>query len=720
MTLTGAADTWFGIGFNTAPSMAGSDVVVFEPAYAGGPEPGSQVNAYTLVSGYTYALVSEPPLSSVSVVRSEAGAVQVNFTRFLAAGAYAGAVAVPAAGQGFIMWAVGYDGAGSLAAHPSTQRGAMQSPLLLQGPSPSLAPGLPAGPAGASGNGAVVAAGTVALAPTLTMAYEMDAAVISTSLTYSGSMGSWFATGYSASPNMAGADVVVVEPGAPAGASQVSVYTLSANSAAGLSFVPSPPLLGVSVADITVPAASASAAAGGGGRLLVGSAPALQVNYSRYISGARAGFAGAVSAPTTGGGGYVIFALGAAGVGTVAGNKHASAGAFSCDLAAGADACKAVPAPWAQRVAHGVLMFLAWGALAPAGVAMSRYGRALPPTGGPAACWFVSHWMLMAAAWTCSLAGFALIVAVTPAGAHFESAHARVGLTVFILGFLQPLNANKIVRPKKAPGAPVSRARRAWELGHKAIGYAALCMGVAAIALGLLDLSAPAGLIGAYAAFASLAGAAALAAEAVGVWSRKQAAPLPLTAKPPVEHLDDDDDDDGAVALPAGGGDLAATIAAATAAAEAATKGPVAAATAAAAAATEAAKAATEAAAAVLLAASKKAPPPPPPPAPAPAAAPSPAPATALAPQPSIKKSTSIRLLPLWMQRDLLSTSDEQPTPPGLRPVVAQQLLPTPLAPNASRLLDGHLSMLSAYNSTSVGLARQQSSRRSLGPTLSR
>ena len=71
-----------------------------------------------------------------------------------------------------------------------------------------------------------------------------------------------------------------------------------------------------------------------------------------------------------------------------------------------------------------------------------------------------------------------LLFSLLPFGAHHAPHPVQLGLTVFIIGLLQPLNA--FVRPGK--DAPL---RRAWELLHKGVGYGVLPVAALTILFGL-------------------------------------------------------------------------------------------------------------------------------------------------------------------------------------------------------------------------------------------
>jgi hypothetical protein len=136
-------------------------------------------------------------------------------------------------------------------------------------------------------------------------------------------------------------------------------------------------------------------------------------------------------------------------------------------------------------VAHAVLMALAWGVVFPAAAAAARH---LKPLGG--ASFFYAHVGLNAVGFILLCAGFGTIYShVAQDGGsearHFTgSSHVRLGLAVFILSFFQPLGG--MLRPA-APrdGEKPARARRLWELGHKACGRLLLCLGLLAVATGV-------------------------------------------------------------------------------------------------------------------------------------------------------------------------------------------------------------------------------------------
>jgi len=122
-------------------------------------------------------------------------------------------------------------------------------------------------------------------------------------------------------------------------------------------------------------------------------------------------------------------------------------------------------------VVHGVLMAVTWLCIAPLATAISRFGRNRFAGG----LWFQLHRGLMSLAWLLTTVGFAVGVAMVPQ--HFDSLHAQLGLTVFLLTFAQPLIG--ILRPGKT-----SSRRSAWEGLHKGLGIVLLFLGFMGVLLG--------------------------------------------------------------------------------------------------------------------------------------------------------------------------------------------------------------------------------------------
>jgi|ERR1712127_366099 len=134
-------------------------------------------------------------------------------------------------------------------------------------------------------------------------------------------------------------------------------------------------------------------------------------------------------------------------------------------------------APW-QVFVHFICMCLAWGAMLPSGVLFSLVRDKLTANNG----WFPMHRSLQVTGWTLQLIAFCFIFFfVADAGYdHFQPNHTHWGLTVVILGTLQPFNA--AIRPHPEPR---TGARVAWEIVHKGCGYTAVVLGIYTIMLGV-------------------------------------------------------------------------------------------------------------------------------------------------------------------------------------------------------------------------------------------
>lgn len=81
-------------------------------------------------------------------------------------------------------------------------------------------------------------------------------------------------------------------------------------------------------------------------------------------------------------------------------------------------------------IAHMVIMVVAWFILVPSAILMGRFGRTL-------STWFVVHRNIQIAAFLFVLIGLILIIVEVGSGTHFESTHAKTGLAVFLIMFVQ-------------------------------------------------------------------------------------------------------------------------------------------------------------------------------------------------------------------------------------------------------------------------------------------
>eukprot|EP01063_Lacrimia_lanifica_P039071 TRINITY_DN8479_c0_g4_i1.p1 TRINITY_DN8479_c0_g4~~TRINITY_DN8479_c0_g4_i1.p1 ORF type:complete len:392 (+),score=54.16 TRINITY_DN8479_c0_g4_i1:123-1178(+) len=133
-------------------------------------------------------------------------------------------------------------------------------------------------------------------------------------------------------------------------------------------------------------------------------------------------------------------------------------------------------------VAHGVLMALSWGLLLPAGVFTARLLKHRPD-----ALWFRVHRVMQPVGLCVALAGF--VIALTQfdvfvaSGRKSSLAHGAIGITVMVLGLLQPLNA--VIRPHAPAAGEAKPAKRlVWEVVHKGSGWVAVVLGFLNVIIG--------------------------------------------------------------------------------------------------------------------------------------------------------------------------------------------------------------------------------------------
>ena len=136
--------------------------------------------------------------------------------------------------------------------------------------------------------------------------------------------------------------------------------------------------------------------------------------------------------------------------------------------------------------AHVVCMVVSWGFLLPLGVILARGLRTNARQLGGQPIWFQSHRIIQSLGWALQLAGFGCILGLKN-GKHFTEPHEILGLTVTIIGSLQPINAQ--LRHLKcighaSPDGKKTVGRTAWEFLHKGLGYSAVAMGIANIFVG--------------------------------------------------------------------------------------------------------------------------------------------------------------------------------------------------------------------------------------------
>ena len=91
--------------------------------------------------------------------------------------------------------------------------------------------------------------------------------------------------------------------------------------------------------------------------------------------------------------------------------------------------------------------------------------------------WFRMHRLIQTLASILNIVAFITIVAYTEnnGDTHFALPHQITGLTIFILGVLQPLNG--FLRPHKDTDH-VSTGRKIWEFAHRWIGRLLVILGI--------------------------------------------------------------------------------------------------------------------------------------------------------------------------------------------------------------------------------------------------
>lgn len=151
-----------------------------------------------------------------------------------------------------------------------------------------------------------------------------------------------------------------------------------------------------------------------------------------------------------------------------------------------APAAAAVPAAVPRNVkAHAICMALAWGLFFPASALVARHCKPLGPK-----TFMHLHVGLNAAGGLLMIIGFACIRSFVTGddNKHYTNIHARLGLFIFIVWWLQPLNG--VLRPHKPdPGQPPSQIRSAWEMGHKVFGRGLTALAQVVAGMGITKLA---------------------------------------------------------------------------------------------------------------------------------------------------------------------------------------------------------------------------------------
>ena len=202
----------------------------------------------------------------------------------------------------------------------------------------------------------------------------------------------------------------------------------------------------------------------------------------------------------------VIWAHGAAGSGGLT-NHGSRRGDILVNFATGETAAAA---PDGMRLAHGIMMTIAWAVMVPLGVLSAVWvkpgteprccGLLRPAVAADASVpqtWYVLHWRLQMGAALLSTIAFILALVFT-GGAPPATPHAVLGIVVYVLmavhvigGLMRPgkpkAPAPSASAPPAGPAVPPTPAiRTAWEVGHRIVGSLLPVLAVVAIVSGYL------------------------------------------------------------------------------------------------------------------------------------------------------------------------------------------------------------------------------------------
>lgn len=160
---------------------------------------------------------------------------------------------------------------------------------------------------------------------------------------------------------------------------------------------------------------------------------------------------------------------------------------------------------------HGRIMTFAWGVLVPLAVVLARFFKVMPRQHWPATLdnktWWHGHRWCNYCAQAVTVIGICLVWQQDGYGGAVRDMHAVLGWSLFALGLLQVLGGHlrgtkggPTAPRRDAHGAAIDlhgdhydmTARRIWfERVHKSLGYLALLLAMAAIAMGLWAADAP-------------------------------------------------------------------------------------------------------------------------------------------------------------------------------------------------------------------------------------
>lgn len=136
-------------------------------------------------------------------------------------------------------------------------------------------------------------------------------------------------------------------------------------------------------------------------------------------------------------------------------------------------------------LAHASLMIIGWGLFLPTGVSAAHFLKHRPN-----ALWFKMHRIIQVIGLIIAITGWIVALATfdvfSSKGPSFN--HGALGMTVMVLGILQPINA--FIRPhppKEGESRPLKRL--IWEIVHKCSGYLAILLALVTIIFGTFVIS---------------------------------------------------------------------------------------------------------------------------------------------------------------------------------------------------------------------------------------
>ena len=135
-------------------------------------------------------------------------------------------------------------------------------------------------------------------------------------------------------------------------------------------------------------------------------------------------------------------------------------------------------------VAHGSLMIIGWGFLLPSGIIAAHFLKHRPD-----ALWFKAHRIIQVSGLFIAIVGWIIALASFNVFGTKDASfvHGALGMTVMIIGILQPLNA--FIRPHPPEeGQQRTSKRLLWEIVHKCSGYMAVLIAVVTIVLGTMRI----------------------------------------------------------------------------------------------------------------------------------------------------------------------------------------------------------------------------------------